>query len=69
MKNVRKRTKIRNRYNQAPHLIQDTNGNVTTSQLETIKNMMWNGSGWYGFVGTISTSTTDVSLHEYFQKK
>ena len=31
---VRKRTKIRNRYNQAPHLTQDTNGNVTTSQLD-----------------------------------
>ena len=27
---VRKRTKIRNRYNQAPHLTQDTNGKVTT---------------------------------------
>ena len=30
----RKRTKIRNRYNQAPHLTQDTNGKVTTSQLD-----------------------------------
>ena len=29
-----KRTKIRNRYNQAPHLTQDTNGKVTTSQLD-----------------------------------
>ena len=27
---VRKRAKIRNRYNQAPHLIQDTNWKVTT---------------------------------------
>ena len=26
--------KIRNRYNQAPHLTQDTNGKVTTSQLD-----------------------------------
>ena len=34
---VRKRAKIRNRYNQAPHLTQDTYGKVTTSQLE-IKN-------------------------------
>ena len=32
-KKVRKRTKIRNRYNQAPHLTQDTNGKVITSQL------------------------------------
>ena len=31
---VRKRAKIRNRYNQAPHLTQDTNGNMTTSQLD-----------------------------------
>ena len=31
---VRKREKIRNRYNQAPHLTQDTNGKVTTSQLD-----------------------------------
>ena len=31
---VRKSAKIRNRYNQAPHLTQDTNGKVTTSQLD-----------------------------------
>ena len=31
---VRKRAKIRNRYNQAPHQIQDTNGKVTKSQLD-----------------------------------
>ena len=31
---VRKRAKIRNRYNQAPHLTQDINGKVTTSQLD-----------------------------------
>ena len=31
---VRKREKIRNRYNQAPHLTQETNGKVTTSQLD-----------------------------------
>ena len=30
----RKREKIRNRYNQAPHLADDTNGKVTTSQLD-----------------------------------
>ena len=33
-KKVRKSAKIRNRYNQAPHLTQDTNGKVTTSQLD-----------------------------------
>ena len=34
---VRKRAKIRNRYNQAQHLTQDTNGKVTTSQLDITK--------------------------------
>ena len=34
---VRKRAKIRNRNNQAPQLTHDTNGKVTTSQLD-IKN-------------------------------
>ena len=34
VKKVRKRAKIRNRYNQAPHLTKDTNGKVTTSQLD-----------------------------------
>ena len=32
---VSKCAKIRNRYNQVPHLIQDTNGIVTHSQLDT----------------------------------
>ena len=31
---VRKRTKIRNRYNKAPYLTQNTNEKVTTSQLD-----------------------------------
>ena len=30
--------KIRNQYNQVPHLTQDTNGKVTNSQLDTIIN-------------------------------
>ena len=32
---VSKSAKIRNRYNQVPHLTKDTNGNVTNSQLDT----------------------------------
>ena len=32
---VGKSAKIRNRYNQVPHLTQDTNGKVTNSQLDT----------------------------------
>ena len=31
---VRKMAKIRNRYNQAPNLTQDTKGKVTTAQLD-----------------------------------
>ena len=31
---VRKMAKIRNRYNQAPQLAQDTNGKVTASKLD-----------------------------------
>ena len=31
---VEKWAKIKNRYNQAPHMTQDTNGKVTTSQLD-----------------------------------
>ena len=30
-----KGAKIRNRYNQVPHLTQDTNGKVTNTQLDT----------------------------------
>ena len=32
---LRKGAKTRNRYNQVPHLTQDTNGKVTNSQLDT----------------------------------
>ena len=32
---VSKGAKIRNRYNQVPHLTQDTNGKMTNSQLDT----------------------------------
>ena len=35
MLKVSKGAKIRNRYNQVPHLTQDTNGKVTNSQLDT----------------------------------
>ena len=35
MEKVNKDAKIRNRYNQVPHLTQDTNWKVTNSQLDT----------------------------------
>ena len=34
---VRKRAKIENQYKQAPHLTQDKNGKVTTTQLDITK--------------------------------
>ena len=34
---VSKRAKIRNQYNQVPHLTQDTNGKVTNSQLSFLR--------------------------------
>ena len=37
---VSKGTKIRNRYNQVPHLTQDTNGKVTNSQFDTTNENM-----------------------------
>ena len=36
LKKVSKGAKIRNQYNQVPHLIQDTKGKATNSQLDTI---------------------------------
>ena len=35
LEKVRKGAKIKNRHNQVPHLTQDTNGNVSNSQLDT----------------------------------
>ena len=37
MEKIRKGAKIRNQYNQVPHLTQDTNGKETNSQLDTTK--------------------------------
>ena len=45
---VSKGAKIRNRYNQVPHLTQDTNGKVINSQLDTANESQevipWNAS-------------------------
>ena len=35
LRKVRKKAKITNRYNQAPHLTQHTNGKITTPQPDT----------------------------------
>ena len=36
LRKIRMRATIRNRYDQAPHLTQDTNGKVTATQLDII---------------------------------
>ena len=48
IRKVRKRAKIKNRYKQAPHLTQDTNGKVTTSQVFLFLNapLMTSGTNW-----------------------
>ena len=61
---VRKRANIRNRYNQAPHLTQDTNGKVTTSQLDNTKESR-EVSPFQA--GEPKASTTDV--HERIRKQ
>ena len=43
---VRKRAKIRNRYNQAPHLTQDTNGKVTKSQSDSFYHRYKEHESW-----------------------
>ena len=34
----------------------------------TAKDKMWNGIGWYGFIGVITASTTDISLIVFLQE-
>ena len=52
---VSKGAKIRNRYNQAPHLTEDTNGKVTNSQLD-----ITNESQETGFTAPNLTLNSDV---------
>ena len=60
---VRKRAKIRNRYNQAPHLTQDTNGKVTTSQ-KGITNESQEVSPFPAGDNKVSTNKNPQHLHE-----
>ena len=41
--NLRKRAKIRSRYNQVPHLTEDTNGKVTNSQSSRFSRLFYVG--------------------------
>ena len=73
---LRKRAKIRSRYNQAPHLTQDTNGIVTT-YLDTmdlfaipgiIKQLPWQLDFPYlHIVMALPERHTDVSIHELIE--
>ena len=64
---VRKRTKIRNQYNQAPNLTHDTNGNVTTSQLD-ITNESQNVSLFQTGDHKCPKYIIECQKHPYFQK-
>ena len=44
---VSKGAKIRNLYNQVPHLTKDTNGKVTNSQLDTTNESQEVSQVWY----------------------
>ena len=68
---VRKLAKTRNRYNQAPQLTQDTNGKVTTPQLDITNESQEAGSfpagdhkAWIN-----SITKTRQKLHKWSQKK
>ena len=63
---VRKMAKIRNRYNQAPQLTQDTNGKVTTSRLD-IKNESQEVSPFQA--GDHKASTTDLYVSKTKQDR
>ena len=58
--------KIRNRYTQAPHLTQDTNGKVTTSQLD-ITNESQEVSPFPG--QQVTTSHQQTYVHESTTKQ
>ena len=61
---VRKGAKIRNRYNQAPHLTQDTNGKVTTSQLD-----ITNESQEVALSQQVTTRHQQTDVHESITKQ
>ena len=61
---VRKRAKIRNRYNQAPHLTQDTNGKVTTSQIH-----ITNGTNRSALSHQVTTRHQQTDVHESKRKQ
>ena len=52
---VSKGAKIRNRYNQVPHLTQDTNGKVTNSQLYAERSALSQQVTTSPFVGLLGT--------------
>ena len=64
MRKVRKRAEIRNRYNQAPHLTQDTNGKETTSQLD-----ITNDSQEVNPSQQVTTRPQQTDVHESITKQ
>ena len=61
---VKKWAKIRNRYNQATHLTQDTNGKVTASQLDII-----NESQESALSKQVTTRHQQTDVHESITKQ
>ena len=59
---VRKRAKIRNRYNQAPHLIQNTNGKVTSFVFEKKVASTKPQSGAWSWEGTTIICTNFIFI-------
>ena len=61
---VSKGTKIRNRYNQVPHLTQDTNGKLANSQIDTT-----NESQERAKRSALSQQVTTKHIHKYTPTK
>ena len=61
---VRKRAKIMNQYNQASNLTHDTNGKVTTSQLDTTKRAKRSA-----FPQHVTTRHQQTDMHESITKQ
>ena len=75
---VSKGAKIRNQYNQVPHLTQDTNGKVTNSQLdillfitavvqdETESEVFWQLNSPFLYYVNMKTATISSLIKEYY---
>ena len=68
------RANIRNRYNQAPHLTQDLNGKMTTSQLDITNESQEvspfpEGESQFSFYSILKGELTEIKTYIYFTKQ